>query len=502
MSSAAELDAGLASAFGVALETAPWLPAEDAEPEELLRAAEQIGHAIGDRRAVPIAERAWTGLPARPSVAASPDERRSAIARVLAWANAAGASWDGIEFHVDADGNASVRASRTISPGAPILTLPRRLMIVDHDLGASTTGAPALGLAEPRPRDTLAAWLALEAREPGSRWRAYLDALPAQLAELPMFHDADDLAALAGTAAYALAAEGNRDVLDTYGRLSWELRARLSLADFAWGCALVKSRGFHAPGFVEHRLALLPVVEFFNHRVGDTTWSYDPLAELFVVTTERGFSIGDEVHFTYGDHSNTLLLVHFGFAAPSTPTREAGLLFACASDPVNAVAAHLLWNLPLDAPARLRVGTNLDHRFLRALSLARLQASGPAERARALDGGLAAYGDMPWLDGTLEEAAFAVLAAAARRALGELDAHTPRAADHAWGRTCAIVRDAERAVLDEILELTSAVREYLHVQDPARLRAAADSIPADAIGAQCLLRQYLRALARELITGS
>jgi len=417
--------------------------------------------------------------------------------RQLAWARAAGASWDGIEFHVDASGNASVLASRKLSSGEPILTVPRRLMIVDNELAASTTGAPALGLPEPSPEDALAAWLPLEAREPTSPWRAYLDALPVQLAELPMFHDEDDLAALAGTAAHAIAAEKNRDVHATYGRLSPDLRARLSLADFAWGCALVMSRGFHAPGTFEHRIAMLPLVEIFNHGLGETTWSYDPLGG-FVVSTEREIAMGDEVHFSYGVRGNTQLLVHFGFALERNTANEAGLLFDHPSDPVKAIAAHLLWKLPLEVPARLRVGCVLDDRFQRALSLARLQASGPAERARAVEAGLAPHGDLPWLGSALEEAAFAVLATAARRALAALDAHSPRVTHRPWDRICSAVRDSERAVLAQIIEFTSIAREYLHWQDPARVRAAAADIPDDASGARCLVRQYLRAVADEL----
>jgi histone-lysine N-methyltransferase SETD3 len=497
-----ELDASLATAFGVELETSAWLPRDEAGPGELLRAAERIGRAIADRRASapPVAEPSWAALPVRPDMPPPPHERAAAIERQLAWARAGGASWDGIEFHVDAAGVVSVRASRRLSPGEPILTVPRRLMIVDNELAGSTTGSPALGLPDPRPRDALAAWLPLEAREPTSRWRAYLDALPVQLPELPMFHDQGDLAALAGTAAHALAAEENRDVADTYGRLSPELRARLSLADFAWGCALVMSRAFHAPGTLEHRVALIPLVEMFNHGLGDTTWSYKPFEGGFVVSTERELATGDEVHFTYGVRSNTHLIVHFGFALPHNTANEAGLLFDRASDPVNDVAAHLLWNLPLDAPARVCVACRHDHRFLRALSLARLQVSGPVERARAVEAGLAPSEDMPWLGAALEDAAFGVLAAAARRALAELDALAPRAGDRPWDRTCAIVRDAERAVLAQIIELTSLARAYLHWQEPARVRAAADAIPDDAIGARFLLRQYLHALAGELTT--
>jgi hypothetical protein len=493
-----ELDGRLARAFGVELETSGWLPPDDAAPGELLRAAELIGRAIIDRGAsVPrVVEATWVALVTRPDVPPPPHERRAAIERLLAWAQAAGASWDGIEFHVDASGDVSVLASRRLASGEPILTVPRRLMVVDNELTASTSGELALGFPDGTPRDALAAWLPLEAREPASRWRAYIDALPVQLAELPMFHDEDDLAALAGTAAYAIAAETNRDVHATYGRLSSELRARLSLADFAWGCAVVMSRGFHAPGTLEHHVALIPLVDMFNHGLGDTTWRYHPL-EGFVVATEREVAIGDEVRFTYGVRSNTHLVAHFGFALESNTASEAGLVFAHAPDPVNDVAAHLMWGLPLEAPARIRVGCRLDDRFQRALSLARLQASGPVERARAVEGGLTPRGDLPWLGGALEEAAFAVLAAAARRALAELEARTPRATHRPWDRICLIVRDAERAVLEQIIEFTSIAREYLHGQDPARVRAAAAAIPDTASGARCLVRQYLCAIASE-----
>jgi hypothetical protein len=495
-----ELDAALVRTFGVAVETSAWLPPDDAEPETVLRAAIAIGEAIGDHPASTPArdERTWVALPLRPGASPSAAERRAAVERALAWARSTGASWDGIEFVIDEDGSSSARACRVISSGESILTIPRRLMIIDNELAASTTGKLALGLRDPRQRDALAAWLPLEAREPASRWRAHLEALPAQLAELPMFHGEQDLATLAGTTAHAIAGDDARAVRQRYDQLSAELRARLSLADFAWGCAIVMSRAFHAPGSLEHRIALLPVVDFMNHRLGDTTWSYDPADGLFVISTERAFATGDEVHFSYGDRSNTHLFVHYGFTEPTNAAGEAGLLFERASDPVTAIAAHLLWNAPLDAPARMRVGCQLDHRFLRALALARLQAAGPIDRARALDSGLTPYGDIPWLGAALERTAFAVMAAAARRALAALEIRTRPADDSAWSTSCAIVRGGERVVLEQLLELATAAPDHLHAPEATKLRAAAEAIPGDAIGAQRLLRQYLRALADAL----
>ncbi len=454
---------------------------EDAAPDVLLRAAETLASPPTN---LPIAEPAWVALPTRRLTSPSRDERRAAIARLMVWAKAGGATWDGIELRVDANGHGAIVAGRPLLVGESILTLPRALMIVDDEVAAAT----------PDPGDALAAWLPLALRDPTSRWRAYLDALPVELAELPMFHPAEDLAAIAGTSAYTIAAAANRDVRDAYDRMSSERRARVSLAEFAWGWAIVKSRAYHAPGSFEHRIALLPVVDMFDHRLGDTTWSYDPNDGNFVVHTERAFAIGDPVHFTYGDRSNTRLFVHFGFTVPNNPADEACLRFERPEDPITRIAAHLLWKLPLDAPALMPVSSILDHRFVRALSLARLHAAGPVERARATEAGLSEEGDLPWLGATLEAAALAVMARAARRAIAELETHAAPAPTDAWGRTCAIVRDGERAVLEQICELARVAPAYLAGRDRAHILAAAAAVPA---GAR-LLRQYLEAVADEV----
>lgn len=430
-----ELDAAIARVYGLEIETEPLLPPPDAAPEAFLRAALEIGRAIGSRRSAPPVTAAWEPLPHRAGAPASAEERTRAVARSLAWAGARGVRWDGLDVRVDAAGGAAIHAARALAAGEEILVLPRHAMIVKAD------------------RDELAAWLPLEARDPSSPWRGYLDAVPPRFDELPVFHDAADLEALAGTAAHALAVEANRDIRASHARMPPDVRARVSLADFAWGRAVLASRGFHAPGSVEHEIALLPVVDFFNHRPGDTTWCFDPARGGFVISTERAFAAGEEIGFTYGDRSNARLLAHYGFTDPTAPG-EAALVFERAPDPAADVGAHLLWGLPLGAPARVLVGAALDHRMSRALAVARLHAAGPADRERALDVGLDPRGDLPGLGDAVDAAARALLLAAARRALAELDAAAPGAvADRPWDRSAALVRASERAVLRAVLEL-------------------------------------------------
>lgn len=443
-----ELDAAIARAFGVELATERMLPSPDAEPEAFLRAAIEIGAAIGARRSARPAPAAWDPLPQRPVVSPTAPERTAAVARALAWASAGGARWNGIEVRIDERGAGSIHATRTIAAGEAILAVPKQLMVIEED------------------RDELAVWLALEVRDPTSPWCAFLGGAPVRFDELPVFHDAADLAALAGTAAHALAVETNHELRTSHARLPSEVRARVSLADFAWGRAVLMSRGFHVPGSVEPGVALVPVVEYFNHRRGDTTWTFDPYARDFEVVTERAFAAGEEIGFSYGERSNTRLFVQYGFTERGAPG-EAGLVFERAEDPVVDVAAHLLWNLPLAAPAHVLVGGALDDRLFRALSIARLHASSAADRAQALELGFADGGDLPWLGAERELAAFARLDAAARRALAGLDSDVPRATDDAWHQSCATVRASERGVIAQILELAAAAPDVLHGRAPS-----------------------------------
>lgn len=310
------------------------------------------------------------------------EQRSATVGALVAWAEASGAPLHGVAPRVDAGGNVSMYATRDIAQGDRIFALPRQLMIVDAN-------------NETTPHASLAAWLTTG----DPRWRAYLDDLPRSLPALPLFRDADALAALSGTAAHALAIADRRDLLDAHA----SLRTPLPLADFSWGWAIVRSRAFHAPGSFERRLALMPIVDLFDHGHGDTTWTYDP-GDGFVITAERAIATDEHVTFPYGNLSNSRLLAHYGFTLPDDPFAEA--------------------LLELDRP--VLVTARVDPLFADALAIARQQV------------------------GT-EERALALLADAARRGIARLvDAPT---GDPSWDASCARIRSAERSVLAQYVAL-------------------------------------------------
>lgn len=415
--------------------------------------------------ATPLVDPTWAALPARPGPHPSAAQRAAAIARLRDWAVAGGARLDGVELHVDAAGDGAVRAARAIAAGETLLTIPRRLMLRDDELASTATGAPDLGPDVAGPRDALAVWLPLEARRDGSPWRALLDVQPAAFADLPMFRGDDDLAPLAGTAARRAAAAAHADVVATYARLPATRRAQVSLADYAWGRAIVASRGFNAPDTLDERVAFIPVADLFNHRPGETRWQYDPVAAVWSVEARRAFAAGDEVHFDYGAKGNTPLLVGYGFALADNPATAAALAFA--GGPVVELTARY------------------DDDVRAALAVARRRAAG---------GGAAADDDdLAWCGVDVERAALAELAAAAQAAHDRIA--PPDASPGRWRRTCAVVRAGERAVLAAIVEFARGATTHLATPRRAALAAAAAAPPPSSHGPATLLGGYLREVA-------
>lgn len=418
--------------------------------------------------APPLADPTWPALPARPGPHPTAAQRGAAIARLRAWAIAGGARLDGVALHVDAAGDGSMRAARAIAAGETLLTIPRRLMLRDDELAATATGAVDLGPDVAGPRDALAVWLPLEARRDDSPWRAFLDVQPASFADLPMFRGDDELAPLAGTAARRAAAAAHADVVDTYRRLPAAVRAEVSLADYAWGRAIVASRGFNAPDTLDERVAFIPIADLFNHHPGQTRWQYDPITAAWSVTARRAFAAGDELHFDYGAKGNTALLVGYGFALADNP----------------ATAAEL--TLP-DAPP-LAVTARFDDGVRAALAVARRRAAGlgPTDDDGDAD-------DDAWRGDDVERAALAALAAAAQAAHDRIAPPDPTARD-GWERTCAVVRAGERAVLAAVAAFAQVAARELATSGGAAVTT--DAVALSAGGAAALLRGYLAAIAR------
>jgi hypothetical protein len=67
----------------------------------------------------------------------------------------------------------------------------------------------------------------------------------------------------------------------------------------------------HGNATHDDRLAILPIADLFNHAGVRCESEFSP--EKFTFIADRGYCVGEEVHLSYGSHSNDFLLAEYGF---------------------------------------------------------------------------------------------------------------------------------------------------------------------------------------------
>lgn len=93
-------------------------------------------------------------------------------------------------------------------------------------------------------------------------------------------------------------------VAKAFPHMGWE--------EYVHSWLVVNTRTFYYVGpamesfLPEDRLALLPVADLFNHVESGCQVSFNP--ESFIITTNRAYRTGDEVHVCYGGHPNDFVL--------------------------------------------------------------------------------------------------------------------------------------------------------------------------------------------------
>jgi hypothetical protein len=101
----------------------------------------------------------------------------------------------------------------------------------------------------------------------------------------------------------------------------WKIVAKafpgIHQSEYLYSWLIVNTRTFSyvtpdMEGFAyEDRLALVPITDLFNHEDSGCEVSFSP--KSFIITADRMYQAGDEVHICYGSHSNDFLLTEYGF---------------------------------------------------------------------------------------------------------------------------------------------------------------------------------------------
>jgi histone-lysine N-methyltransferase SETD3 len=408
---------------------------------------------------------------------------RSRIDRLLDWLQAGGAWFPSLAVRVRGDGQRGAFAARGIRAAQPVLAVPHR-MLITHTMALGSPIGRALRREGIDPADShtyLAAFLIVEARDPRSPWRPYLDVLPASHAHMPCFFEPQVLELLDGTAAAGRIERQRRELARCYTRLrAVRELAELRLEELVWGRLTVLSRVFRVKIDDDTTDALVPLADLLDHAPRpEVSWGFDELRRAFVATARDDVAAGAPVRDSYGAKSNARFLTNYGFCLDDDDADETFL-------PVRA---------PCDDEDHpfLVTRSYRDREVQRLFAYARLSCANDDELALH---GFRKQGDVAPITSRNERAALELIGDASARALARLPGTIaeddalladPRLAPAA--RQCVLVRRGEKRVLAAFRELARELAPLLHLSFPRFLGAAADARPSSR-----LARDYLSSL--------
>jgi histone-lysine N-methyltransferase SETD3 len=248
--------------------------------------------------------------------------------RLSSWLVEAGGRHEPLEIR-ELRGMRGVVATAPIAAGSQLAEIPRRLLINARTaLERLAARQIRAGLEDANEVTQLAAWLLVEQRDPGSRFRPYLESLPRSFPQFPLQAAPEDVALLDGSLVGAMLAYQRAELTADHARLVADAPWARSIGfdEFLWARMCVASRTFKLSIDGTDGRVLAPFVDMLNHERGpNTRWHYDPDDQVFRLIAQREYQPGQEVCGNYGLKPNMYLLLHYGFCVDDNDADEAVL---------------------------------------------------------------------------------------------------------------------------------------------------------------------------------
>lgn len=258
-------------------------------------------------------------------------DRNEAFARLVHWVEREGGKVERLALGQTDGGERGLYAARPVAPADVLLRIPHACLLTQKRAFSSSIGQKlaASGVVPETSHTWLAALLLEEALQPSSRFRPYLDLLPISYSFMPILFEREELDLLRGSFTLARILERRETLSREYEfltRLVPALRA-YRIEQFVWARLTVITRIFGITVDGEKTVALVPVADLMNHGLPrGTNWGYAGNIGAFAMTAVRGFSVGEQVHDSYGRKCNSRFFLNYGFALAENEENEAMLI--------------------------------------------------------------------------------------------------------------------------------------------------------------------------------
>ncbi|KAL4487539.1 hypothetical protein ABPG72_007059 [Tetrahymena utriculariae] len=224
-----------------------------------------------------------------------------------------------------------VHARRKVYNKETILFIPKSHLITlemaKETPVAKKIIAAKLNLLSPK-HSFLSTFLLQERKNNESKWKPYLDILPSDYNQFPIFFSEDDLSWLKGSPFQNQVREKKADVKRDYDDICSVAPefAENTFEDFCWARMTASSRVFGLQINEQKTDAFVPLADMLNHRrPKQTSWQYDDQREGFVIQALEDIPRGEQVYDSYGRKCNSRFFLNYGFINLDNDANEVAL---------------------------------------------------------------------------------------------------------------------------------------------------------------------------------
>ena len=246
---------------------------------------------------------------------------RSRFETLLDWLKRGGSEFGKLKIRYYSADYRGVHAARDIKKGETILYVPKEQIITLEMAFASPVGSKMYekGLRQRliSPKHTfLSTFVMQERRKPQSDWQYYIDILPKNYSNFPIFFTDEEKKQLEGSPFLDQIEEKIMDIKSDYDLICKEVPefAQFPIREYSEIRMMVSSRifgiqveGVKTDGFVAY-------ADMLNHkRPRQTTWNYTDDRRGFIIEAMDDIKRGEQVYDSYGKKCNSRFFLNYGF---------------------------------------------------------------------------------------------------------------------------------------------------------------------------------------------
>jgi len=173
-----------------------------------------------------------------------------------------------------------------------------------------------------------------------SIWRTYIDILPKNFDNVPIFFKKDYLNMLKGCTCLSKILSKIASLQTEYKFLfnNLETFKKYSLAEYIWARTVVITRIYGVVIDGIKTQALVPFADMLNHNNNpETQWFFDDINKVFKILSKKKFSANVPIYDNYGKKCNSRFFVNYGFVLDRNMENTVRFIFDLKSSEVSGI---------------------------------------------------------------------------------------------------------------------------------------------------------------------